>query len=104
MLSNPPVIQLNEIVFIPCVFVMDKAAVIGPLKENEWPAFHDRFSHSSVGSSFFKVSFLCFSLSFMTVNDESLGFGLFVGERSDSKKLFGALENSDSHFFFPYIL
>ena len=44
----------------------------------------------------------CFSLSVMTVNEESLGFGLLFGQKS-VKVLLWTLGNYEEHFSFFFI-
>lgn len=44
-------------------------------------AFKLQKSQRFAGSGFLNLQMCCFSLSFMTVNEESLGFGLWVGQK-----------------------
>ncbi len=44
----------------------------------------------------------CFSLTFMTVNEGSLGFCLLVGPKNQIKMSLLALGHCDEHFFLQY--
>ena len=68
-------------------------------KKKKIQSFHPSKKFQAIaGSGFLNVRICTFYLSFVTVNEESLGFGLLVDKRSNLKTSLRAQGNREEHF------